>query len=82
MQHVVYDGYLSLLLHSIETLLWFYVEGGSVAEWFVRWTTKLATRVRSRVATGLPTGCSVLGGNLTESFCQQYRRSMDNRGGK
>ena len=30
----------------------------------MRWTTKLATRVRSRVAAGLPTGYSVLGGNL------------------
>ena len=41
------------------------LQGGSVAEWFVRWTTELATRVRSRVAAGLPTGYSVLGGNLT-----------------
>ena len=32
-----------------------------MADWFVRWTTKLATRVRSRVAAGLPTGYSVLG---------------------
>ena len=32
----------------------------------LHWTTKLATRVRSRVAAGLPTGYSVLGGNLTE----------------
>ena len=43
-----------------------------MAEWFVRWTTKLATRVRSRVAAGLPTGYSVLGGNLTGYCCQQY----------
>ena len=56
-------------------------EGGSVAEWFVRWTTKLATRVRSRVAAGLPTGYSVLGGNLTGYCCQQYRPRLDNRGG-
>ena len=35
--------------------------GGSVAEWFVRWTTKLAIWVRSRVAAGLPTGYSGLG---------------------
>ena len=55
--------------------------GGSVAEWFVRWTTKLATRVRSRVALGLPTGYSVLGGNLTGYCCQQYRPRLDNRGG-
>ena len=55
--------------------------GDSVAEWFVRWTTKLATRVRSRVAVGLPTGYSVLGGNLTGYCCQQYRPRLDNRGG-
>ena len=35
-----------------------------MAEWFVHWTTKLATRVQSRVAVGLLTGYSVLGGNL------------------
>ena len=52
-----------------------------MAEWFVRWTTKLATRVRSRVAAGLPTGYSVLGGNLTGYCCQQYRPRLDNRGG-
>ena len=46
-----------------------------MAEGFVRGTTKLATRVRSRVAAGLPTGYSVLGGY------QQYRPSLDNRGG-
>ena len=55
--------------------------GGSVAEWFVHWTTNLATRVRSRVAAGLPTGYSVLGGNLTGYFCQQYRHRLDNRRG-
>ena len=50
-------------------------------EWFVRWTTKLATRVRSRLAAGLPTCYSVLGGNLTGNCCQQYWPSLDNRGG-
>ena len=55
--------------------------GGSVAEWFVRWTTKLAIRVRSRVAAGLPTGYSGLGGNLIGYCCQQYRPRLDNRGG-
>ena len=35
-----------------------------MAKWFVRWTTKLATRVRSQVAAVLPTGYSVLGGNV------------------
>ena len=54
---------------------------GSVAEWFVRWTTKLAIRSRSRVAAGLPTGYSGLGGNLTGYYCQQYRPRLDNRGG-
>ena len=43
-----------------------------MAEWFVRWTTELATRVQSPVAAGLPTGYSVLGGNLTGYCCQQY----------
>ena len=57
------------------------VIGGSVAEWFVRWTTKLAIRVRSRVAAGLPTGYSDLGGNLTGYCCQQYRPRLDDRGG-
>ena len=52
-----------------------------MAEWFVRWTTKLAIRVRSRVAAGLPTGYSGLGGNLTGYCCQQYRPRLDNRGG-
>ena len=52
-----------------------------MAEWFVRWTTKLATGVRSRVAAGLPTGYSVLGGNLTGYCCQQYRPRLDNGGG-
>ena len=47
----------------------------------MRWTTKLAIRVRSRVAAGLPTGYSVLGGNLTGYCCQQYRPRLDNRGG-
>ena len=56
-------------------------EDGSVAEWFVPWTTKLATRVRSRVAAGLATGYSVLGGNLTRYCCQQYQPRLDNRGG-
>ena len=42
-------------------------------EWFVRWTMKLATQVRSRVVVGLPTGYSVLGGNLTEYCYQQYQ---------
>ena len=54
---------------------------GSVAEWFVRLTTKLVTRVRSRVAAGLPTGYSVLGGNLFGYCCQQYRPRLDNLGG-
>ena len=49
-----------------------------MAEWFVRWTTKLATRVPSRVAAGLPTGYSVLGGNLTGYCRQQYRARLDN----
>ena len=48
-----------------------------MAEWFVRWTTKLATRV----AAGLQTGYSVLGANLTGYLCQQYRPILDNRGG-
>ena len=52
-----------------------------MAEWFVRWTTKLAIRVRSRVVAGLPTGYSGLGGNLTGYCCQQYRPRLDNRGG-
>ena len=56
-----------------------YSQGGSMAEWFVRWTTKLAIRVRSQVAAGLPTGYS--GGNLTGYCCQQYRPRLDNRGG-
>ena len=55
--------------------------GGSVAEWFVRWTTKLAIRVQSRVAAGLPTGYSALGGNLTGCCCQQNRPRLNNRGG-
>ena len=55
--------------------------GGSVAEWFVRCTTKLAIRDRSRVAAGLPTGYSGLGGNLTGNCCQQYRPRLDYRGG-
>ena len=55
--------------------------GGSVAEWFVRWTTRLAIRVRSRVAAGLPTGYSGLGGNLTGYCCQQYWPRLGNRGG-
>ena len=54
---------------------------GSVAEWFVRWTTKLATRVQSRVAAGLPTGHSGLGGNLTGYCCQQYLPRLDDPGG-
>ena len=53
----------------------------SVAKWFLRWTTKLEIRVRSRVAAGLPTGYLLLGGNLTEDCCQQYRPRLDNRGG-
>ena len=52
-----------------------------VAEWFVRWTTKLAARVRSRVPAGLSTGYSVLGGNLAVYCYQQYRPRLDNRGG-
>ena len=55
--------------------------GGTVAEWFVRWTTKRTTRDRSRVAAELPTGYSMLGGNLTGNCCQQYRPRLDNRGG-
>ena len=55
--------------------------GGSGAELFVHWTTKLATRVRSRVAAGLPTGYSVLGGNLTGYCYQQYRPRLGNPGG-
>ena len=58
-----------------------FLKGGSMAEWFVRWTTKLATQVRSRVAAGLPTGYSVLGGSLTGYCCQQDRPRLDNRGG-
>ena len=58
-----------------------FIHGGCVAEWFVRWTTKLAIRVRSRVAAGLPTGYSGQGGNLTGYCCQQYRPRLDNRGG-
>ena len=52
-----------------------------MAEWFVRWTTKLAIRVRFRLAAGLPTGYSGLGGNLTGYCCQRYRPRLDNRGG-
>ena len=52
-----------------------------MAEWFVRWTTKLATQVRSRVAAALPTGYLVLGGNLAGYCYQQYRPRLDNRGG-
>ena len=63
--------------------------GGSVAEWFVRWTTKLATRFRSRVAAGLPTGYSVLGGNVT-GYCigldwiigEVMTRTVDSAGNK
>ena len=33
------------------------------------------------VPARLPTGYSVLGGNLTGYCCQQYRPSLDNRGG-
>ena len=51
-----------------------------MAKWF-RWTTKLATRVRSLAAAGLPTGYSVLDGNLTGYCYQQYRPRLDNRGG-
>ena len=54
---------------------------GSVAKWFVRWTTKLATWVRSQIAAGLLTGYSVLGGNLTGYWYQQYWARLDNRGG-
>ena len=39
-----------------------------MAEWFVRCTTKLATQV----AAGLPTGYSVLRGNLTRYCFQQF----------
>ena len=53
-----------------------------MASWFVRWTTKLAIRVRSRVAAGLPTGYSVLGGNLTGYCCQLFRPRLDNRGAR
>ena len=53
----------------------------SMAKSFVRWTTKLTTRVRSRVAALLPTGFSVLGGNLAGYCYQQYRPRLDNRGG-
>ena len=49
--------------------------GSIMAEWLVRWTTKLATWVRSPVAVGLSTYYSVLGGNLTGP-------RLDNRGGK
>ena len=52
-----------------------------MAEWFVRWTTKLVTRVRSLVAAGLPTGYSALGGNLTRYCYQRYRPRLNNRGG-
>ena len=45
-------------------------QGGSVAERFACFTTKLATRVRTQVAAGLPTGHSVLGGNLIGNCCQ------------
>ena len=55
--------------------------GGSVAEWFVHLTTKLASRVRSGVAAGLPTDYSVLGCNLAGYCFQQYRPRLDNRGG-
>ena len=51
-----------------------------MAEWFVRWTTKLATLVQTRVTTGRPTGYSVLGGYLTGCCYQQYRPRLDNRG--
>ena len=47
----------------------------------MHWTTKLTTQVRTRVATGLLTGYSVLGGNLTGYCYQQYRPRLDNRGG-
>ena len=52
-----------------------------MSQWFVRWTTRLATRVRYQVAAGLPTCYSVLGGNLAGYCCQQYRPRLDNRGG-
>ena len=57
-----------LYFHPSEKTRWFLGKSGSVAKWFVRWATKLATRVRSRVAVGLPTGYSVLVVNLTE-YC-------------
>ena len=47
----------------------------------MRWTAKLATWNLTRVAAGLPTGYSVLGGNLTGYCNQQYRPRLDNRGG-
>ena len=74
--HMTKQIILSVIIFSVGVII-----GGSVAEWFVRWTTKLATRVRFRVAAGLPTGYSVLGGNLTGYCCQQYRPRLDNRGG-
>ena len=45
---------------------------GSLAEWLVHWTRKLATLVHSQVAAGLSTDYSVLGGNLTGYCYQQY----------
>ena len=58
-------------------------EGGSVAEWFVRWTTKLATRVRSRVAAGLPTGYSVASSiGLDWIIGEVMTRTVDSAGNK
>ena len=44
-----------------------------MAKWFVHGTTELGSRVQSRVVAGLPTGFSLLGGNLTGYRYQQYR---------
>ena len=51
-----------------------------MAELSVHWTRKLATWVHSPVAARLPTGYSVLSGNLTGYCYQQYQPRLDNRG--
>ena len=52
-----------------------------MAEWFVRWPTKLATWVRSLVAMELLIDYSVLCGNLPGDCYQLYQPRLDNRGG-
>ena len=52
-----------------------------MAEWFVRWTTKLATRVRSKVTAGyrLDIKCCVV--HVTQPGTVTSSIGLNNRGG-